>query len=99
MVAAPDGRVTVLPFANPAMATAGSGDVLAGAVVGMRAQGLGPFEAALAGAYLHGLAGELARESLGDAGVVAGDMAAMLPLAIQRLKGGSDSRSARFSES
>ncbi len=87
VVAAPDGRVTVLPFANPAMATAGSGDVLAGAIVGMRAQGLASFEAALAGAYLHGLAGELARESLGDAGVVAGDMAAMLPLAIQRLRG------------
>ena len=87
VVAAPDGRVTVLPFANPAMATAGSGDVLAGAVVGMRAQGLGPFEAALIGSYLHGLAGELARESLGDAGVVAGDMAGMLPLAIQRLRG------------
>jgi NAD(P)H-hydrate epimerase len=87
VVTAPDGRVTVLPFANPAMATAGSGDVLAGAIVGMRAQGLGPFEAALVGAYLHGLAGELARESLGDAGAVAGDMAGMLPLAIRRLKG------------
>jgi NAD(P)H-hydrate epimerase len=86
VVAAPDGRVTVLPFANPAMATAGSGDVLAGAIVGMRAQGLAPFEAALVGAYLHGLAGELAREALGDAGVVAGDMMSLLPLAISRLK-------------
>jgi hydroxyethylthiazole kinase-like uncharacterized protein yjeF len=87
VVAAPDGRVTVLPFANPALATAGSGDVLAGAIAGMRAQGLAAFEAALVGGYLHGLAGELARESLGDAGVVAGDLAAMLPLAIRRLKG------------
>jgi NAD(P)H-hydrate epimerase len=86
VVAAPDGRVTLLPFANPAMATAGSGDVLAGAIVGMRAQGLAPFEAALVGAYLHGLAGELARDALGDAGVVAGDLMAMLPLAIRRLK-------------
>jgi hydroxyethylthiazole kinase-like uncharacterized protein yjeF len=87
VVAAPDGRATVLPFANPALATAGSGDVLAGSIVGMRAQGLAAFEAALVGGYLHGLAGELARESLGDAGVVAGDLAAMLPLAIRRLKG------------
>ncbi len=87
LVAAPDGRVVVLPFANPAMATAGSGDVLAGAIVGMRAQGLAPFEAALVGAYLHGLAGELARDVLGDAGVVAGDLMGMLPLAIRRLKG------------
>jgi hydroxyethylthiazole kinase-like uncharacterized protein yjeF len=86
VVAAPDGRVTVLPFANPAMATAGSGDVLAGAIVGMRAQGLPPFEAALVGAYLHGLAGELARNTLGDAGVVAGDLMGLLPLAISRLR-------------
>jgi len=86
VVAAPDERVTLLPFANPAMATAGSGDVLAGAIVGMRAQGLAPFEAALAGAYLHGLAGELARDALGDAGVVAGDLMGLLPLAISRLK-------------
>jgi NAD(P)H-hydrate epimerase len=86
VITAPDGRITVLPFANPAMATAGSGDVLAGAVVGMRAQGLPPFEAALAGAYLHGLAGELARDALGDAGVVAGDLMGLLPLAISRLR-------------
>lgn len=88
VVAAPDGRVNVLPFANPAMATAGSGDVLAGAIVGMRAQGLAPFEAALVGAYLHGLSGELARDALGDAGVVAGDLMGMLPLAIRRLREG-----------
>jgi NAD(P)H-hydrate epimerase len=87
LVAGPDGKAIVLPFANPAMATAGSGDVLAGAIVGMRAQGLPPFEAALVGAYLHGLAGELARDALGDAGVVAGDLMGMLPLSIRRLRG------------
>jgi hydroxyethylthiazole kinase-like uncharacterized protein yjeF len=86
VISAPDGRITVLPFANPAMATAGSGDVLAGAIVGMRAQGLAPFEAALVGAYLHGLAGELARDAVGDAGVVAGDMMGLLPFAISRLR-------------
>jgi NAD(P)H-hydrate epimerase len=86
VISAPDGRITALPFANPAMATAGSGDVLAGAVVGMRAQGLPPFEAALVGAYLHGLAGELARDAVGDAGVVAGDLMGLLPLAISRLR-------------
>jgi NAD(P)H-hydrate epimerase len=85
VISAPDGRVSVLPFANPAMATAGSGDVLAGALVGMRAQGLAPYEAALVGAYLHGLAGELARDALGDAGVVAGDLMGLLPMAISRL--------------
>jgi len=86
VISAPDGRIAVLPFANPAMATAGSGDVLAGAIVGMRAQGLAPFEAALVGAYLHGLAGELARDAVGDAGVVAGDLMGLLPLAISQLR-------------
>ncbi len=86
VVAAPDGRVVVLPFANPGLATAGSGDVLAGAIVGLRAQGMGAFEAAVAGAYVHGLAGELARTELGDMGVVAGDLPPRLPLALQKVR-------------
>ncbi len=88
VVAAPDGRVMVLPFANPGLATAGSGDVLAGAIVGLRAQGMGAFEAAVAGGYLHGLAGELARADLGDMGMVAGDLPLRLPLALQRVRQG-----------
>ncbi len=87
VVAAPDGRTVVIPFANPGLATAGSGDVLAGAIVGLRAQGMGAFEAAVAGAYLHGLAGELARAELGDMGMVAGDLPPRLPLALQRVRG------------
>jgi NAD(P)H-hydrate epimerase len=86
VVAAPDGRLMVAPFANPGLATAGSGDVLAGAIVGLRAQGLAAFEAAVAGVYLHGLAGELARGDLGDMGVVAGDLPCRLPLALQRIR-------------
>jgi NAD(P)H-hydrate epimerase len=86
VIAAPDNRVTVLPFANPALATAGSGDVLAGAIVGALAQGLAPFEAAVMGGYLHGLAGEMARQELGDAGVVAGDLLIRLPLAMRQLR-------------
>jgi len=86
VVAHPDGHVVVLPFANPALATAGSGDVLAGAIVGLLAQGLEPFEAALCGAYLHGLAGELARREIGDAGAVAGDVLTRLPAAIRQLR-------------
>ncbi len=86
VIAAPDGRVAVLPFANPALATAGSGDVLAGAIVGALAQGLAPFDAAVVGGYLHGLAGELARQELGDAGVVAGDLLVRLPLARRQLR-------------
>jgi len=84
VIADPDGRAVVLPFANPALATAGSGDVLAGAIVGLLAQGLAPFEAAVCGAYLHALAGEISRREIGDAGVVAGDVLARLPVAIHQ---------------
>jgi NAD(P)H-hydrate epimerase len=85
-VAAPDGRVMVLPFANAGLATAGSGDVLAGAIVGLRAQGMDAFASAVAGAYLHALAGELARADLGDMGMVAGDLPPRLPLALRRVR-------------
>ncbi len=87
VIAAPNGRMMVLPFANPALAKGGSGDVLAGAIVALRAQGLGPFEAAVAGGYLHGLAGELAREQLGATAVVAGDLVGFLPMAIREVTG------------
>jgi hydroxyethylthiazole kinase-like uncharacterized protein yjeF len=92
VIAHPEGRAVVLPFANPALATAGSGDVLAGAVVGLLAQGLAPFEAAVCGGYLHALAGEIARREIGDAGVVAGDVLAQLPAAMRRLRGGKASK-------
>jgi NAD(P)H-hydrate epimerase len=75
IVAAPDGRATVQPFATAALARAGTGDVLAGAIAGLLAQGLAPYTAAVAGAYVHGLAGVAAAQSLGSAAsVVAGDV-------------------------
>jgi hypothetical protein len=79
----PEQARHVLPFANPALATAGSGDVLAGAIVGLLAQGLAPFKSAICGAFLHGLAGELTRRDIGEAGVVAGDVLTRLPAAIR----------------
>jgi NAD(P)H-hydrate epimerase len=76
VVAAPDGRTTILPFATAALARAGTGDVQAGAIAGLRAQGVAPYEAAIAGSYIHGRAGELSAESLGTtASVLAGDVA------------------------
>ncbi len=87
VVAAPDGRVVLEPFANPALATGGTGDVLAGIIVALRAQGMGPWEAAAAGAYLHGLTGELARQRLGTAGVAAGDLPPLIPEALRRIRG------------
>jgi NAD(P)H-hydrate epimerase len=85
IVAGPDRRIAIEPFANPGMATAGTGDVLAGTIVALRAQGLDAFESAAAGAYLHGLAGELARREKGTAGMVAGDLLTHLPLALQHI--------------
>ena len=79
VVARPDGHLTVSPFANPALATAGSGDVLAGAITGLLAQGLAPADAAVAGVYLHGLAGERFRQAVGAAGMLAGDLLTELP--------------------
>jgi NAD(P)H-hydrate epimerase len=86
VVASSDGRATLLPFATPALATAGTGDVLAGTLVAMLAQGLNLYDAAVAGAYLHGLAGESAQREVGDAGVVAGDLLTRLPVARRQVK-------------
>ena len=85
IVAAPDGRTGIEPFANAGLATAGTGDVLAGTIAALRAQGLGAFEAAAAGAYLHGLAAELARAEMGEAGMIAGDLLTYLPRAWQHV--------------
>ena len=85
VIADPEERVVINPFANPGLAAAGSGDVLAGAIVGFLTQGLAPFDAALAGAQVHGLAGELVRRELGGAGMVAGDLLPVLPKVIKLL--------------
>jgi len=75
VIASPDGRMGLLPVATPALARAGTGDVLSGLVVGLRAQGLDAFEAAVAGAWIHAQAGLHAAKKLGsDAAVLAGDV-------------------------
>lgn len=79
VIASADGRASLSPWANPLLATAGSGDVLAGMVGGYLAQGMAPFEAACMGVYLHGAVGEALREEYGDAGLLAGEIAARLP--------------------
>ena len=85
VIAGPDGAIAMAPFENPAMATGGTGDVLTGTIGGLLAQGLAPFDAARLGVYLHGLAGELVRERLGDAGLLAGDLPDALPVVRKRL--------------
>ncbi len=85
VVAHPDGRAMICPTGNPGMATAGTGDALTGLTVGLLAQGVSPWEAACAATYLHGLAGDLAAQELGQAGMLAGDLIAKIPHAIQTL--------------
>lgn len=86
VIAAPDGRCVIDPSANPALATAGTGDVLAGAITGLRAQGVAPFEAAVAGVRAHARAGAALRDSLGVAGPLAGDLLPLLPRVMDDLR-------------
>ena len=85
VVAAPDGRVAVLPFANPVLAVGGSGDVLGGVIAALLAQGGEPFETAVLGAYLHGLAGQLTHKR---SGVLASEIADHISLAIETVRTG-----------
>ena len=75
IIANPEGHATIIPVASPALARAGTGDVLAGLIVGLLAQGLDSYEAAVAGAWIHAQAGLIAAEALGNtASVLAGDV-------------------------
>jgi NAD(P)H-hydrate epimerase len=85
VIASPEGTVATAPFENPALATAGSGDVLSGTVGAFLGQGLTPWDAARLGVYVHGVAGDAVREVLGDAGATASDLVPQLPLALRRL--------------
>ena len=74
VIAAKDGQVYINSTGNPGMATAGSGDVLSGLIAGLAAQGAAPDHAACAGVYLHGLAGDHARDTVGEYGLIATDL-------------------------
>lgn len=79
VIAAPDGRLLMAPFQNPAMATGGTGDVLGGILGSLLAQHAEPFDAACLAVWLHGMAGEHLRERIGDAGLLAGELATEVP--------------------
>jgi len=87
IVAGPDGRARINAFTNPGLATAGTGDVLGGTIAGFIAQGADPFDAASLGLYVGSWAGELVRQELGSAGMLAGDVAYALPRAMRDLRG------------
>jgi len=81
IVASPDGRATINPTGGPNLATAGTGDVLSGLIAGLLAQGTDPFDAAVAGVFLHGQAGDLAAADIGPVGTLASDLLPRIPRA------------------
>lgn len=87
-IACPDGRVCFNNTGNPGMATGGSGDVLAGTITGLLAQGYDPERASILGVWLHGLAGDLAMEGKGTHGMIATDIIERIPDAILQLQKG-----------
>ena len=88
VVAKPDGEAAIVRTGNPGMASGGMGDVLTGALAALIGQGLAPFDAAVAAAYLHGLAGDLGAQEIGQVGLLASDVADRLPHAIRRVQAG-----------
>lgn len=87
VIATPEGDLVRSDVATPSLATAGSGDVLAGAIGAFLAAGCSPLDAAGCAVAVHGAAGLLAQDRIGRAGVMARDLAALLPEAIEQLRG------------
>lgn len=82
IIADKSGEIYINPTGNAGMATAGSGDALTGIIASLIGQGIGVFNAAVAGVYLHGLAGDIAAEAKGEHGLNAMDIAESVPCAI-----------------
>jgi len=86
VIASPAGDVVIVPTGNPGMASGGTGDVLTGLLAGLLGQGVSPGLSAQAGTFIHGLAGDLAAERLGQEAMLAGDLLEEVPKAIDRVK-------------
>ena len=85
IIAQPNGIATINPTGNPGMATAGAGDILTGVIAALIAQGLSSPKAAIAGTYLHGLAGDIFAQAECEASLIAGDLLRTLPDSIKRI--------------
>ena len=91
VIANPQGQIAICPTGNPGMASAGMGDVLTGMIAGLLAQGLTAWDAARAGVYVHGLAGDLAAMAVGEPGLIASDVISAIPRALtQTISGKSE---------
>jgi len=86
LVASPGGLIAISPFANPGLASGGTGDILAGIAGALLAQGIDEFDAAKCAVYLHGAAGEELRHEMGDTGTIASDLLSVLPRVTQALR-------------
>jgi NAD(P)H-hydrate epimerase len=84
-ICTPDGECYINPTGNPGMATAGSGDVLTGIILGLLAQSYSPLHAALAGVFLHGLSGDIAAGQNSEESLIAGDIIAYLGAAFKKI--------------
>jgi ADP-dependent NAD(P)H-hydrate dehydratase / NAD(P)H-hydrate epimerase len=97
LIAQPHGEVWVNPTGNPGMATGGTGDILTGMIAGMIAQNARDvIRAVIAAVYLHGLAGDVARETMGEASLVATDLVRALPEAMRRVQESAKKSAVRF---
>jgi NAD(P)H-hydrate epimerase len=88
IIASPDGVAKINAAANPGLASAGTGDVLAGTIAGLLAQGLSYAEAAACGVYLHTAAADRVRDEMGEAGMIASDLLPVLPKVIKNIREG-----------
>jgi NAD(P)H-hydrate epimerase len=86
VISEPEGKTYVLNLANPGLSSAGTGDVLSGAIGGLLAQGLPPLYASCLGVYVHGEASEKVREREGNTGMIASDLLPCLPLVLEELR-------------
>lgn len=86
VVALPNGQVFLNPHINPGLASAGTGDVLAGIIAGLLSQGCPMGDAAALGVFLHGQAGDYLKSRLGNAGILASDLLPVLPMVINKLR-------------
>ena len=89
VIADPHGQIAICPTGNPGMASAGMGDVLTGVITGFLAQGLTAWNAARAGVYVHGRAGDLAALTMGEPGLIASDVISAIPHALTQTISGA----------
>jgi NAD(P)H-hydrate epimerase len=87
LISDPKGNVYINSTGNPGMATAGSGDVLTGMIAGLVGQGFNPVQASNAGVYIHGLAGDLAAQEMGEMALMAQDVLQQIPKALKQVTG------------